>query len=741
MAQTITIFARADWNATKIQEGDIAPFTGVTGLEFGHTAFNSADAMFAYAAEHYSETEDGRALFATHSTSYGIINDHEDFTISTVKYGDYETAKFARCLIDNEHHDELSYDTFTFSDAAVEFLYNGVDNTFDVGLYAHGVITNNSNVTVNGKTHINNHGDLWVEGGSQFTTVSFSADYGSNIKVEDSTFNASSISVNNGASFTAKRATLNTTGDVTIGGSADAPAFFSLEDSTFNATSITTQTLYGTITMNSSSLIIAESISLPNWGSNTSLEVDVSKSTGSFASKVLSLTTPIASDVLQNKVKVTGGTGTVKPVIVQDATGNPIRYEYWATNMGDDLPDTKDKVYVNSTWPSGTLPTGAIYGFNAFDKVADAVNEAPLPIFVVGGTYDTSNAPTFDGIETTIEAGTFTTSVCGGKVFDAGGKVSGDINFSIAGGTFSKLVFAGDRVNGGVQQTRTGNLTTTITNGEFNSAVGGAMLVTGLTTPSLLTGNVELTIKGGTFNSSSWIYGGGVATKKIYGGQTTINGNVTVTLDATNNAITVSNLVVGSYGYGSIKENATLVLTGNYNINATGEIWGGCSGDFITIRDGKRVMEESKVDGKRILSFTGFSGTLASGLNKIRAFSDIEFKNGSEAKLGGCINLSDTTNWSFESGSSLTGDFINDFEGDTLNLTGFSETGTFNLMFDSDTSTNDIFKGFEALGEIQLNGVTQSKTYSSTDTTMTWALSGGGSVVVDKAAGTMSFIA
>ena len=225
---------------------------------------------------------------------------------------------------------------------------------------------------------------------------------------------------------------------------------------------------------------------------------------------------------------------------------------------------------------------------------------------------------------------------------------------------------------------------------------------------------------------------------------------MTVTLDAKSGGLTIANLVVGSFGAGKIgtqdnKKDAKLVLTGTSNITATGEIWGGCSSDIITVKDGKRVMKETQVSGNRILSFTGFQGTLTS--TKIRAFSQVELKKDENAgnsnvtlvnSGAASLNLSEVENWIFESGSSLAGDFINDFEGDTLNLSGFSGSGI--LMSYNTSNTNDIFNGFDALGAIQMNGVTQSMTYSSTDTTMTWAFSGG-SVVVDKTAGTMSFIA
>ncbi len=715
-ATTGYLFARADWDdydvGAPIRDDDRTPFIDVTGLTFGVNAFNSAEALIAYSEGHPSV----EAFFATcdDTESYGALLEHHSFIFTTKAYNSYATANFNSLYLSAEG----AVADLDFEGAAVKFLGTSLVNEYTMYLgYDSDVdVTKSSNMTVIGSVYISNKALLDVLSGSQFTAGAVTIGYGGNLLIEDSTFNASSISANSSASITMRRASFNTTGKVDLGYAGT----ISVEGSTISASSITMGGGSAKLSIISDSVNGSPSnVTLGTidfgWGTTNSIETDW-KSTVTFHEIA---NCSMAGKIIIDLTGIDTSAEQTNTILNYTGTGDAPNYETllgtqaWNAATSYDPRDSSVAVTGYTVTSSGSLAFSKLYGkvyvseANGNDETASpdnpyfetfslATGVKPTNVVVTDGNYDTDNAPTFNGIETTILNGTFATSVCGGKVFDAGGEVSGNISFLIAGGTFSKLVFAGDRVNGGVQQTRTGNLTTTITNGEFNSAVAGAMLVTGLTTPSLLTGNVELTINGGTFNSSSWIYGGSLATKKIYGGQTTINGNVTVTLDATNNAITVSNLVVGSYGYGSIKENATLVLTGNHNINATGEIWGGCSGDFITIRDGKRVMEESKVDGKRILSFTGFSGTLASGLNKIRAFSDIEFKDGSEAKLGGCINLSDTTNWSFENGSSLTGAFINDFEGDTLKLD--LKSGLSSPWDIITSSREEAFSGFGDIG-------------------------------------------
>ena len=632
----------------------------------------------------------------------------------------------------------------------------------DVG--GHTVSVTGSNTVFKVDSVFDNHGTLTVGTGAYFEVASFTNQESHVVEISgSSTFfkvkglydGLGTLSITDRAKFEAgsfkneeSRNLIISDSEFTVTGEFANYGTVTISGSTVKAGSITSD-WSRSINLDADSLIIAGTITLK---SNSYIN-DVLSDSDSFAYKVLSLTSPI--NYSQNIRAVTSdGTpivgSTIHTIEVKDGT-QTIGYEYWVSNIPT-LPAaiTKNKVYVNSTWnneePGTPLGNDRYYGINAFDKVADAVNEAPLPIFVVGGTYDaTNNAPTFNGIATTIQAGTFETSVCGGKVFDAGGEVNGDINFSIAGGTFNKVLFAGDRVNGGSEQTRTGSLSTTVSGGVFNSALAGAMFIT-VPNPSTLAGSVSLTITGGSLNS--WIYGGSLASQKILGENATITGDVTVKIDSSSTGITFANLVAGSYGAGTIKGNAKLVLTGTNAITATGEIWGGCSSDIIRTAKisgtGNRKVD-STVDGDRILSFNGFKNELTVQTNRIRAFSDIKLEGNSTVTLNnygsGRVTLADVENWTFEKDSSLTGDFINDFNGDTLNLTGFSGTGTFDLMSDSDTSnTNDIFKGFEALGEIQLNGVTQTKTYSSTDTTMTWAFDGG-SVVVNKTTGTMSFIA
>ena len=407
-----------------------------------------------------------------------------------------------------------------------------------------------------------------------------------------------------------------------------------------------------------------------------------------------------------------------------------------------------------------------------FSTVQAALATNPSELIIKDGEFDAaSNIPTFEGVTTTINGGIFTTSVCGGSFYrepaatpssmeivnigSAGDKQN--ISLTINDGTFNRIVFAGDRADRSLLTVvRTGDITTTITGGVFKNAVAGAMAVTddAVTILNKLVGNVSLTIKGGTFTfenpekaNKDWIYGGSIATTKTVAGTTTIEGNVTVTLDASDNDITIGNLVAGSYGFGKIigntdlAGNTDLVLKGTNNITATGEIWGGCSGDTILYTrikkdDGTNSGNHevsSQVSGSRILTFTGFKGTLLSEKNRIRAFSDIEVKGNSDATVanaeGGSVNLSDVVNWTFENGSTLTGNFINDFNGDTLDLLGFtSAVKDYVLMVDASLSSNDIFNAFDQLTAIRMDGNAVGITPGGCvigENTLTWSWNAG----------------
>jgi len=75
-----------------------------------------------------------------------------------------------------------------------------------------------------------------------------------------------------------------------------------------------------------------------------------------------------------------------------------------------------------------------------------------------------------------------------------------------------------------------------------------------------------------------------------------------------------------------------------------------------------------------------------------------------EDKDYGFYDLSEIANWTFENGSTLDGNFINDFAGDTLNLTGFdSAVEGVTLITDLDSGDAcDVFNGFDSQSGIRI---------------------------------------
>ena len=409
----------------------------------------------------------------------------------------------------------------------------------------------------------------------------------------------------------------------------------------------------------------------------------------------------------------TGFSGTKKVIDVDSNDGGTltpghinITYSSWpppALDLiqladGDVFITDRTILYVNAAWAGDAVGTEerfgnvtATIGTDAFAAVAGAVGTAAAanPIMVIGGEFTASNAPTFNGIETFIQDGTFNTSVCGGEFVVADGFVketigseqapANDVSLTLSGGVFNKIVFAGDRLDSSCGVVRYGNVNLTIEGGTYNNVVAGAEAYTygDVGNSAELHGAVTLTIKGGTFQAPSnkdWIYGGCMATDKNVAASTAIYGTVTVRLDSTDGEVAAPHVVAGSYGTGNIYGSTTLEVTGSNKITAT-DLWGGCSSDIYTIGgDVVTYVKESDVeeaaDGDRLLSFTGFQGTLECA--KIRDFTSAEFKNDSQVTLSkgtaeALIDMSFVSNWTFDLDSKLIGaDFKNDFAGDTF---------------------------------------------------------------------------
>ena len=298
----------------------------------------------------------------------------------------------------------------------------------------------------------------------------------------------------------------------------------------------------------------------------------------------------------------------------------------------------------------------------------------------------------------------------------------------VTGGVFNGIVATGDRVQKG-ELTLNSDLEMNINGGKFTAYVAGGVMnalyeKSGETETTNgkadVYGNVSLNITSGEFTDSCWIYGGCISTSRsVSSYASTIYGDVTVTVDCgTGNTIQLSHLAAGSHGMGAIKVNETtssggntaIVFKGdgsNLSFTANGELWGGSGRDNLNARTG--ICEDSFVEGDRLLSFEGFTGDLS--CTRIRDFSSIQLIGESEVGItGSSVDLCGIENWTFEYDSSLSGNFGNNFENDTLTLdlsnlgvfsNGLSWTLLENSNSDAFTGFGNLFENVEAVAEAE----------------------------------------
>jgi len=371
------------------------------------------------------------------------------------------------------------------------------------------------------------------------------------------------------------------------------------------------------------------------------------------------------------------------------------------------LDFSSSEVYVNSTYSETGDNDGHTWGVDAFSTFADATAINPAKITAtVGGSY--TGTTTFEGAVGDIEGGTFGGSVAAGVYVKTDSRNwvdnEADLSLTIASGTFSKTVVGGDFVDKGYCG-RFGDISLTIEGGTFSSTVGGGMAYTPASNRGAaeVYGNVSLTIEGGTFNRR--IYGGNIS-RNGYGARTLIEGNVTLTIDASTNAIAFSdNIVAGSFDDGAITGDASVVFKGDgANLTFTGAVIGGSGSTYyITDHATQKRTYVSYIDGSRSISFSGFTGDFG---GDIRAFSDITFADESEINFVNTeLNLSDIENWNIQYGSSAVGIIANDFTDDTLNIdvTGWDTASV--ASWDALTGAEQTaFTGWDAFDSVTIGG-------------------------------------
>ncbi len=302
-------------------------------------------------------------------------------------------------------------------------------------------------------------------------------------------------------------------------------------------------------------------------------------------------------------------------------------------------------------------------------------------ITVTGGTISDSTIA-WEGSNVVIEDVVANKIILGTNLIDAGVKnwkdTATESSLTINGGTFNSNVIGATGVKSGCSE-HVGDVNLVINGGTFAKDIAGGMYHTSdnIRDNAILSGDVNLTIAGGSF--AGWVYGGNFG-KKDSANAGIVNGNINLVIDSSVNDIAfAANVIAGSRGENDVLGNVSVTVTGlGSNLDFTGVLSGGCSGDYYRITSTGREAK-TYVTGARDLTFDDFSGDFDA---RIALFESLAVTGDSVVNFtSAATNFGDIKTWSFEAGSSLIGVVNNDFTGDTLtfDLTGF-EGAAWNVL-------------------------------------------------------------
>ncbi len=539
----------------------------------------------------------------------------------------------------------------------------------------------------------------------------------------------SSLNVNDGASFTVERGGIENNGTVTVDNSS-----VTLSSALNN---------YGTLSVTGTSVIDADMVS------SGAITVDSALLTTNSIANSGNMTITWDSTVTFSEFTNSGtitvdwtGYDTVGRLLL-DCVDNSWTVDDYKALLGAAWDDAKftvsngdlwlksTVVYVNTEYGEGLDNDGHLWGINAFADIESAKAAAPESIVITGGEITDTAAlegcvgVIKDGVfgnylyagngnldatgsgdsVLVIEGGTFN-RVYGGNRIEADFAVnSGDITLNISGGEFNSVVSGSGHVTSGYAR-RSGEINVSISGGTFHTTVaGGICLETNEVYDVVYTiGSINFEISGGTFEYH--IYGGNVSAKAARSSQTFVDGDINLTIDASQNAVNIidgCNVVAGSSGYGTVVGNVNVTIKGD-KLNFNGILSGGSEGAHYYIgADGSRTCN-SYVDGTRSVTFSNFNGNFD---GRIVVFENISFVDNSNVVFTNTgLSLSDISEWNFEFGSSVSGLNSNDFTGDTMNLdlTGWDQLSSWDVM----DGTGSAFSGLNDLASVTIGGQTAS---------------------------------
>ncbi|MBR2426143.1 MAG: hypothetical protein IKB16_05310 [Lentisphaeria bacterium] len=325
------------------------------------------------------------------------------------------------------------------------------------------------------------------------------------------------------------------------------------------------------------------------------------------------------------------------------------------------------------------IGTDAIKLFDYTGTNASAITEATYQAiiksdwnnayYVVDGDLyfklsEATKAQALGGMVNTIDASGVT------KVTESSDNYVGGANITVTG------MVAGGEVVSATEgwYYRTGDINTTINGGTFNKRVYGGMFKNNDSALNVITlnGNINTTINGGTFKD--YVYGGhGLSNVDV--ATITQKGNINLTIDSSDNAITFEKtLVAGSIGNCVLQGNINVTITGDEDVTMK-QLWGSNAGGYYRepVTDNAE-MDYHNVTGTRTLAFDDFSGDFTSGA--IVGFQKVKFSD-SEVDFAGVGAMYETTGWEMDWNSEISNFDKHNFDGDTLaiDLTGWTNVG------------------------------------------------------------------
>lgn len=301
-----------------------------------------------------------------------------------------------------------------------------------------------------------------------------------------------------------------------------------------------------------------------------------------------------------------------------------------------------------------------------------------------------------------------------GKTYALGGA-----ELNISGGEFSGIVGNGGFVRAGQTSTQ-GDSFLDISGGTFNGTVYGGAFAYGTGSKSTtieagtatVAGDIYVAISGGVFNAD--IFGGSLASNShIATTNTSITGDILISLDATDNVITLNGSVyAGSLGKGAVTGNTTILVTGDGDNLVFG------SDSYLTGTSEYGTTVNSYVSGNKTLVFDGFSGEF-NGIIANGAFDTVDLYGESLVWMTNA-EFDGVSTWNIDADCILAGNLSADaldLSGDVLNIEGTLEDGDVTVLVSESGLTWDANTAVTLFGEVAAataDGVWESNNYRMT---------------------------